>query len=292
MTSLDVSIHLRTCVPCARLAKQDAEKQGRPKVTVVGVWQKSREFVHSFHDEISGPQRPQLAFREVVVLLVTAILLVVYFYFGKASYFTERIRPGLLESGAFTGKDPMWFGLSSYVYWAAASLFLRFVIPLAVIVVVFRESPTHWGFGLGSLRHAWLYLSLFAAMVPILTLASLDPAFQDKYPFYKAASDGGQVFWLYEVCYGLQFLALESFFRGFLLFGLYQRFGHYAVFIMVVPYCMVHFGKPMPETLGAIAAGIILGTLALKSGSIYLGALLHWGVGLTMDLLASPNIKF
>jgi membrane protease YdiL (CAAX protease family) len=55
---------------------------------------------------------------------------------------------------------------------------------------------------------------------------------------------------------------------------------------MVVPYCMVHYPKPLPETLAAIVAGIALGTLAMKTRSIWGGVLIHVGVALTMDLLA------
>ena len=56
--------------------------------------------------------------------------------------------------------------------------------------------------------------------------------------------------------------------------------------IMTIPYCMIHFGKPMPETLAAIVAGLVLGYLALKSKSWLYGALLHWAIGITMDLLS------
>jgi membrane protease YdiL (CAAX protease family) len=55
---------------------------------------------------------------------------------------------------------------------------------------------------------------------------------------------------------------------------------------MVIPYCMIHFGKPVPEALAAIFAGVVLGVLALRSGSFYLGVVLHCVVALLMDLLA------
>ncbi len=55
---------------------------------------------------------------------------------------------------------------------------------------------------------------------------------------------------------------------------------------MIVPYCMIHYGKPMPETLGAIGAGLILGTLAMRTKSIWGGVLIHIGVAMTMDVLA------
>jgi membrane protease YdiL (CAAX protease family) len=46
---------------------------------------------------------------------------------------------------------------------------------------------------------------------------------------------------------------------------------------------MIHFGKPLPETVGAILAGILLGILSLKSNLIWLGVLLHFSVALAMD---------
>ena len=54
---------------------------------------------------------------------------------------------------------------------------------------------------------------------------------------------------------------------------------------------MVHFYKPMPEALGAIGAGLILGLLAWRSGTILFGWLLHYGVALTMDRLALQQLS-
>jgi membrane protease YdiL (CAAX protease family) len=68
--------------------------------------------------------------------------------------------------------------------------------------------------------------------------------------------------------------------------SLKKQFGIYSIFIMMIPYCMIHFGKPMSETLGAIFAGIILGALSLKSNSIWLGVLLHFSVAIAMDCFA------
>ena len=44
-------------------------------------------------------------------------------------------------------------------------------------------------------------------------------------------------------------MPLEFFFRGFILHGTKQRFGFYAIFVMIIPYCMIHFGKPIVETI-------------------------------------------
>jgi membrane protease YdiL (CAAX protease family) len=49
---------------------------------------------------------------------------------------------------------------------------------------------------------------------------------------------------------------------------------------------MVHFNKPLPETIGALGAALVLGGLALRAGSCVPGIFLHWAVGMTMDVLA------
>ncbi len=54
----------------------------------------------------------------------------------------------------------------------------------------------------------------------------------------------------------------------------------------MLPYCMIHFCKPMAETIGAIAAGIVLGTLSFKSKNIWLGVAVHYSVAITMDICA------
>ena len=55
----------------------------------------------------------------------------------------------------------------------------------------------------------------------------------------------------------MQFWSLEAFFRGFFIFGLRRRFGYYSVIIMTIPYCMIHFNKPITETLGAGASVVL-----------------------------------
>jgi membrane protease YdiL (CAAX protease family) len=68
--------------------------------------------------------------------------------------------------------------------------------------------------------------------------------------------------------------------------GLRRSLGSNAIFIMVLPYCMIHYGKPLPETLGAIIAGVVLGTLAMRTRSIWGGVMIHVGVATMMDALA------
>ena len=65
-----------------------------------------------------------------------------------------------------------------------------------------------------------------------------------------------------------------------------KSLGSGAIFAMCVPYCMIHYGKPYLEATGAVIAGIALGSLAMRTKSIYSGFLVHVSVALTMDFTA------
>jgi membrane protease YdiL (CAAX protease family) len=138
----------------------------------------------------------------------------------------------------------------------------------------------------GTIAHLWVYAALFAAVFPLVVLASRTAAFQETYPFYKLANRSATDLWSWEAMYAAQFLSLEFFFRGVMLSCLRRVAGANAIFVMIVPYCMIHYGKPMPETIGAIGAGLILGTLAMRTRSIWGGVMIHVGVAISMDLLA------
>jgi len=75
--------------------------------------------------------------------------------------------------------------------------------------------------------------------------------------------------------YLVQFVCLEFFFRGFMLNALRPALGANAVFVMCVPYTMIHFPKLWPEAAGAMAFGLFLGLLALRSRSIWGGVAVH-----------------
>lgn len=220
--------------------------------------------------------------RTTFVFILSTLLLVVFQYFGKPESYRGTIA-GLWQPLAGTVPADMM----PYAHWGVSSIVLRVLIPFAVILLVFREPLANYGWRWrGTLTHAPMYLALYALMIPLIAWASTQSSFQQKYPFYKGAAEGGSAFWGYELFYGAQFLGVEFFFRGFLTFALFRRFGYNALLIMAIPYVMVHFNKPLPETLGALGAALILGTLALRAGSAVPGFFLHWAVGITMDVLA------
>jgi membrane protease YdiL (CAAX protease family) len=80
--------------------------------------------------------------------------------------------------------------------------------------------------------------------------------------------------------------AWEFIWRGFTLFGLEKKFGWYAVFIQMIPFVILHNGKPFLETFGAILGGIGLGIIALRTRSVYYCIIIHLGVIYSIDILS------
>ncbi len=215
----------------------------------------------------------------ILTLLTAAVALTIQYYL-----FTER-NP-LASMFRIASRDAE---LVRHGYWAIGQIIAFALIPLPVVILIFRRSPAEYGLKLRGITACWwVYLSMYLLMLPALIWASNNDRFLRTYPFYRLAEN--ESLWprliAWEIVYAVQFIALEFFFRGFLLHGTKRRFGVYAIFVMMLPYCIIHFGKPMPETLGAIVAGIVLGFMSLKTGSIGMGAALHIAIAWTMDALA------
>jgi membrane protease YdiL (CAAX protease family) len=229
----------------------------------------------------------------IVVLVTTAIMLTLIHYTGRTTG-----PEGLVQALRYAAWDDAAAQLAAYFdhpersrirrlgYWAGCCVVCYLVIPGLIVRLGFGERLSDYGLTMrGMSKDVWVYGVMLLVMAPAVIAVSPLARFQATYPFYPLAED--EPFWpwflCWEVFYALQFVALEFFFRGFVVHGTKHRFGFYAVFVMMVPYCMIHFHKPFLETLGAIIAGIVLGTMSLKTGSVWMGAVLHIAVAWSMD---------
>jgi len=148
-------------------------------------------------------------------------------------------------------------------------------------------SPRDLGLRLkGFVEHTPLYLAFFLIVLPFVVWFSSDPQFMKTYPLNKAAALSLSWLVAWELSYAFQFLGVEFFFRGFMILAPARWIGPYAIPVMLVPYCMLHFGKPWPEALGAIIAGAALGMVALRTRSILAGVCIHAAIAWSMDALA------
>lgn len=182
---------------------------------------------------------------------------------------------------------PEWMGtLRPFAWWAVGLMVLWVVVPAILLrragAVPFSVLPP------GTIRGLGLYGALVALMVPAVLLAGQRPDFLTTYPLMHPATQSwtASLLLTYWLCYGAILFATEFFFRGVLLFALESRLGLAAVGVSVLPYCLIHAHKPLPEAFGSIVAGFVLGTLALRTRSIGGGVLVHCSVAFGMDALA------
>jgi hypothetical protein len=251
---------------------------------------------------VRGLVRDLLSFDRtaLVVLLAVPLALTLLDYYGMPWHYPvhRARRPALTQWKMRPVEAPLAEHLEGiempgppavrhYVWWGAACLAFLVLLPMLAGWLLAKKSPRALGLKLkGTAHDAWMYLLLYVLFFPILYLVSLSADFQRTYPFFKPQPDElGSAFLVFEAVYCLQFFAVEFFFRGFMVLGLKPALGRASVLVMIAPYCMIHYYKPMPEAMGAIAAGLVLGSLAWRTGTILYGWALHYAVALTMDLL-------
>ena len=255
-----------------------------------------RFFSHQWtqiNEEALEPKTNKTSPIPLIVLVVASFSLTLMEYYGSSRHWNAFLKWlstsggewGPWAKGILGGKYKELWG---FAYWSMARFFGYLVIPcLSVWLFLRGEKVSAYGLSFKSAQsHAKLYLTLYLMIAPVVVLASFTAGFQHTYPFYSQASRSWTDFLVFELFYGFQFFSLEFFFRGFLLHSIKRYVGAYAIFIMIVPYCMIHFGKPMSETLGAIGAGLILGTLSLRTNSIWGGVGIHVAVAVLMDVSA------
>jgi membrane protease YdiL (CAAX protease family) len=236
--------------------------------------------------------------RPWAMFAIAALVLTAQDYYGGSIFFARFINPWLREievdqlfepGGLGQYVDIDFYGeMYSYAWWAFTRVAGYSIIPLVAWKLLYpKDSLLDMGFRVkGLMRHAWIYLTCLAVVVPLVFAVSRSPEFANYYPFYKLCSRSWMDLLVWETMYIAQFFALEVFFRGFMLGPLRQSFGSGAIFAMCVPYVMIHYGKPYLEASVAFLAGVALGSLAMKTRSIYWGFVLHITVALLMDGLA------
>lgn len=183
---------------------------------------------------------------------------------------------GWLVPVSFGVPDPRSPGLH-------ASSVLRFVlflvVPLAIVVLAFRDRPSRYGLGLGDVRWgAGLLIAGLVVMLPIiLGLASLDQ-------FRSYYGSGGQPAGMLVLDHLVELIPAEFLLRGFLMFALWRRIGPLALVVQLVPFVLTHVGKPEIELWSTFIGGSVFAWLNWRTGSILWSALGHVYVLTLMEL--------
>ncbi|PCJ14394.1 MAG: CPBP family intramembrane metalloprotease [Gammaproteobacteria bacterium] len=231
---------------------------------------------------------------KILVALLTAAFCLLFVHYLKYNVVFNDVLSGISSLIKGNPKLLAWqirshtYGqLYSQAWWGLIHLFGFMLIPCACIKWVFNEKIADYGLQAGDVRsHLKWYLFLTAPILCFAVIVSFRADFSSKYPFYNLAFRSWSDLILWEIIYVIQFISLEFFFRGFMLRSTQHVFGSNAILVMCLPYTMLHFQKPWLEATGAIAFGLFLGVLAMRSRSIWGGVGVHVSIALTMDFAA------
>lgn len=168
---------------------------------------------------------------------------------------------------------PEWVG--SLVYYVA--------LPVLVIVALLRRNPLDFGFRFGNCK-IWLFhvAATVAVGLPILYFASRIPSLAS---YYTKEQFDLLKFSLETVA---NLFAWEFVFRGFLLFGLKGKFKEGSILIQMIPFALLHMGKPEIETISTIITGVYFGYVAYRGNSYWPALIIHLFVNISF--LAAVNL--
>jgi membrane protease YdiL (CAAX protease family) len=153
----------------------------------------------------------------------------------------------------------------------ALSRFLLFgILPMAIVLLGFRDRPSRYGLRLGDWRWG---IGLAVAGCVVMTPLVLALATQPDYRAYYAPSNEPLPGLL--LTNTIDLATTEFFYRGFLMLALARILGPIALIVALFPFTLTHLTKPESELLSTFAGGAIYGWLTWRTGSIVWGALAH-----------------
>jgi membrane protease YdiL (CAAX protease family) len=155
------------------------------------------------------------------------------------------------------------------------------LVPLGILLAL-REDPRRYGLGRGDVRRAVALGGLaILVTVPVIAVIAAIPAIRDWYsPSMSTVPD----VLLTNV---LDLVSTEFLLRGFLMFALLRAIGPFAVVVAVVPFFMIHIGKPDVEALSTLVGGLVFGWLNWRTGAIWASAAYHVAIQTTVIVAAA-----
>ena len=144
------------------------------------------------------------------------------------------------------------------------------LVPLAVIVLVFRDRPWRYGLTIGEWRWGAALVAIGClVMTPVVLWFASLPDVRDYYA-QSSAPLGALI-----LTNAIDLTVTEFAFRGFLMLTLVRLIGPFGVLVATMPFVFSHLGKPELELLSTLAGGLVYGWLAWRTRSIVWGSIGH-----------------
>ena len=212
-----------------------------------------------------------------VVLLLTPFILITWKYFGTKTFYLSTLTSMFVLFG-----DPQ---RTAEIYTFLSAFLLFAIVPFLIIRFVFKERMSSYGWQFGDWRCG---LKAFLILAPIFALASFisrnDPDIVAEYPLFKGAAASPAAFLSHSFAYLFFYIGWETYFRGFMQFGLRQSLGDWqSILVQTALSCILHIGKPAGEIYSSIIGALLWGIIAFRGQSILFVILLHWLLGVVLD---------
>lgn len=228
-----------------------------------------------FRDQLKSSDK-----KVVSILVSVALFQTLSWYFFSRRFFRENLSSQFVLSSEN-------YALIEYLYWFIGETIPLFILPLLIIKFLFKEKIRNYGVSAGNISLGIKYTILFSiVMIIIVWLSSANAEFAGRYPHIQSAKQSWTIFLIYELGMLIYMFNWEFTWRGYMLFGLEEKFGFYAIFIQMIPFVILHNGKPFLETIGAIFGGIALGFLAYRTRSVFYPVLVHFVTMFSIDLFS------
>lgn len=161
------------------------------------------------------------------------------------------------------------FWISSLVYFG--------IFPILTILILLRKNPLDFGLRIGDYR-VWIpYVVIFLIIaVPVLFFTSDMSSVQGYYRSHR-----GFDFLSYALQMAIYMLGWEFLFRGFMLFGLKDKFREGSIIVQMIPFVLLHIGKPEIETISTIFTGLLWGYICYRGKSFWPAYIMHMVVNLS-----------
>ena len=143
------------------------------------------------------------------------------------------------------------------------------VLPIFIILIILRKNPLDFGLRFGNYK-LWSFYVVITVLIgiPVLYIGSLfssigryDTKSFDYYSFFTQTAPF-LFFWEYLL-------------RGFILFGLKERFKEASILIPMVPFVLYHIGDPEIKILMCIPMGLWFGYIAYRGKSFWPAFIIH-----------------
>lgn len=238
----------------------------------------------------------------LTAFLIPYLLLIAFKGFSHSSDYRFWLllfsAPAIFAFKVTAGGWKNWIEPAVGVVWGryaatVTDLPIRFILVVLMLYLMkweMQKEGVLWGVAVQNFN--WKpYLIMLAFMVPLIAFASTQNDFLAAYPklrqisfIYPHTNNKVGVNGLYEAAYGIDFITIELFFRGFLVIAFARYAGVYAIIPMAVFYCSIHFGKPVLECVSSFFGGMLLGIVVYETKSIAGGLLVHLGIAWMMEI--------